>query len=177
MRPARSIRGFTLAEVLVVIALLGIVAVAAIPILRTPAPAKLDAAATEVGNVLRFVVSETSRSGTYLFVDASTDGRLRVLNSNASGALLGNATDPLTKAALQVDTSAPPWSGDVTMSASFLQGGNAYKQLLVGPGAQLVVYDGGVSRGALQPASGITVSLGAASATVTLETTGRVALP
>ena len=177
MRPARSTRGFTLVEVLVVIALLGIVAVAAIPVLRTPAPAKLDAAATEVGNVLRFVVSETSRSGTYLFVDASTDGRLRVLNSNASGAMLGDAADPLTKATLQVDTSAPPWSGDVTMSASFLQGGNAYKQLLVGPGAQLVVFDGGVSRGALQSGSGITVSLAGASATVAVETTGRITFP
>jgi len=177
LKPAQATRGFTLVEALVVIALLGIVAMATIPVLRSPAPAKLDAAATEVGNVLRFVVSEASRSGTYLFVDGSTDGRLRVLNSNASGALLGNATDPLTKAALQVDTAAPPWSGDVTMSASFLQGSNAYKQLLVGPGAQLVVFDGGVSRGAMQSGSGITVSLGGASATVGLETTGRVTLP
>jgi type II secretory pathway pseudopilin PulG len=157
--------------------LIGIVAAASIPVLRSQSPAKLDAATTEVGNVLRFAISEANRTGAYLFVDGSSDGRLRVFNATSAGLILGNASDPLTKAALVIDASAPPWSGDITMRASFLQGGNAYKQLLVGPGTQLVVFDSGLSRGVMQSGSGVTLTLGASSATVTLDTTGKVTLP
>src|SRR5262249_28195258 len=158
-------------------ALIGIIAAASIPVLRSQSPAKLDAATVEVGNVLRFAISEANRTGAYLFVDGSTDGRLQVFNASSSGASLGNASDPLTKAAMLIDASAPPWAGDITMRASFLQGGNAYKQLLVGPGTQLVVFDAGISRGAMQSGSGITLTLGSASATVGVDTTGRVTIP
>jgi len=157
--------------------LIGIVAAASIPVLRSQSPAKLDAAATEVGNVLRFAISEANRTGAYLLVDASTDGRLRVFNANSLGVVLGNANDPLSKAALQIDASAPPWSGDIGMTASFLTGGTAYKQLLIGPGTLLRVFDSGINRGAMQTGSAITVTLGSASATVAIETTGRVTIP
>ena len=95
---------------MIVIALIGIVAVATIPVLWSQAPTRLDGAATEVGNALRFALSEAKRSGGYLLVDASTPGHLRVHASNASGAILDAVNDPLTKAALHIDTSAPPWS-------------------------------------------------------------------
>jgi prepilin-type N-terminal cleavage/methylation domain-containing protein len=173
-----SARGFTLVEALIVVALVGIVAVATIPILRSDAPARLDAAAGEVGNVLRFALSEANRTSAYLLVDASAAGHLRVHTSNAAGAILGPLNDPLTKSALDIDTSAPPWSAHVALTAKFMQGGIAYDQLLVGPSALLQVFDGGVNRGPLQSGSGVVLTSGPLSATVAInETFGRVTIP
>jgi prepilin-type N-terminal cleavage/methylation domain-containing protein len=171
-------RGFTLVEALIVVTLIGIVAVATVPVLRSDAPARLDAAAAEVGYLLRFALSEANRTGAYLLVDASTPGHLRVHTSNGSGAILGTLNDPLKKAALDIDTSAPPWSAHVALTAKFMQGGTAYNQLLVGPSALLQVLDAGVNRGPLQSGSGVVLTSGPLSATVAInETFGRVTIP
>lgn len=171
-------RGFTLVEALTVVALIGIVALAAVPLLRSGAPVKLDAASAEVANVLRFALSEASRSSAYVLVDASGLGRLRVHASNASGAILGPVNDPLTKTALELDTGAPPWSGEIALTPNFRNGGNAYNQLLIGPGGQLQAFHGGVNRGTLQTGSGVILTSGTLSATVAIhETLGRVTVP
>jgi prepilin-type N-terminal cleavage/methylation domain-containing protein len=178
LRSTPSPRGFTLVEALLVIALIGIVAIATVPLLRSEAPTKLDAAAVEAGNALRFALSEANRTGGYLLVDASGPGHLRVHASNASGAILGPVKDPLTKAALDIDTSAPPWSAQIAMTARFFHGGTAYTQLLIGPGGQLQVYDGGINRGPLQSGSGVVLASGTLSAMVAIdETIGRVSIP
>jgi prepilin-type N-terminal cleavage/methylation domain-containing protein len=173
-----STRGFTLVEALMVVALVGIVALAAIPVLRSQDPARLDAAAVEVGNVLRFAISEANRSGGYLLVDASNPAHLRVLNSNAAGAMLAPVRDPLTRHALELDAAARPWSGQVSLSPRFYQGGTPYSQLLISPGPQMQVVDAGVNRGPLQAGSGVVVTLGSLNTLVTIaETTGRVGIP
>jgi Tfp pilus assembly protein FimT len=155
---------------LIVIALIGTVAVVAVPMLRSQEPVRLDAAATEVGNALRFALSEARRSGGYVLVDVSAPGPLRVHASNASGALLGPVDDPLTKNALDI--------GSVAMTGKFYSGGVAYSQLLVGPAGQLQAFEGGVNRGPLQPGSAVELSAGSLSAVVAIsEATGRVALP
>jgi prepilin-type N-terminal cleavage/methylation domain-containing protein len=177
LKSAPPARGFTLVEALIVIALIAIVAVTAVGVLGSQAPTKVDAAAVEVANVLRFAVSEANRTGGYLFVDASVQGRLRVFKSNASGAMLSAATDPLTKGVLQIDASASPWSGGITITPKFLQGGTPYKQLLVGPGPQFQAFDAGINRGALQSGSGVTLTAGLASATVVIEGSGRISAP
>ena len=175
---APSTRGFTLVEALIVVVLVGIVALATIPVLRSQDPARLDAAAAEVGNVLRFAISEANRSGGYLLVDASNPGHLRVLNSNAAGAMLAPVRDPLTRNALELDASTRPWAGQVSLVARFYQGGTPYSQLLISPGPQLQVIDAGVNRGPLQSGSGVMVTLGSLSALVTIaESTGRVGIP
>jgi type II secretory pathway pseudopilin PulG len=164
-------------EVLIVIALIGIAAMVTIPMLRSQEPTQLDAAATEVGNALRFALGEAQRTGSYLLVDASTPGHLRVHASNASGAMLGALNDPLTKSPLDIGASAPLWSSSIAMSGSFFSGGVAYTQLLVGPAGQLRAFEGGIDRGALQSGSGVVLTSGTLSAAVAIsEATGRVAI-
>ena len=163
---------------MIVIALIGIVAAVTIPLLRAQDPVRLDAAATEVGNALRFALKEAQRSGGYLLVDVSTPGQLRVHASNASGAMLAAVNDPLTKSALDIGTSQPQWPSSVAITGRFFSGGVAYSQLLVGPAGQLQAFEGGVNRGPLQPGSGVELSAGSVSVVVAIsETTGRVALP
>jgi type II secretory pathway pseudopilin PulG len=164
-------------EVLIVIALIGIAAMVAIPMLRSQEPARLDAAATEVGNALRFALGEARRTGGYLLVDASTPGHLRVHASNASGAILGAVNDPLTKSPLDIGASAPLGWNSIAMTGSFFSGGVAYTQLLVGPAGQLRAFEGGIDRGPLQSGSGVVLTSGTLSAAVAIsEATGRVAI-
>jgi prepilin-type N-terminal cleavage/methylation domain-containing protein len=177
MKPVQSARGFTLLETLIVAALIGILALVVVPVLSQD-PARPDVAAAEVGNALRFAISEANRTGGYVLVDGSASGHLRVFNSDASGAALGAVTDPLTKRALDVDASGPAFSGRGSMEPQFFQGGVAYTQLLIGPGTPPQVFDGGINRGALQAGSGIVLTVGPQSATVALnEITGLVTLP
>jgi prepilin-type N-terminal cleavage/methylation domain-containing protein len=178
MRPASTSPGFSLVETLIVVALIGILALAAVPVLGSRDATKLDLAAVEVGNVMRLALSEANRTGSYVLVDASVPGRLTVVNSNASGANLGALTDPLNKRALELDASAPPWSGKIALAASFFQGGTAYQQLLIGPATQLQAFDAGTNRGPLQSGRGVALTLGSLSATVAIaETTGKVTIP
>jgi len=177
LRSTPTARGFTLVEVLIVVALIAIVAVVAVPTLRPQAPSKLEAAAAEAGNVLRFAVSEAQRTGGYLLVDASSPGHLRVHASNAAGAIVAAVNDPLTKAPLHMDVAAYPWSEQIGMTARFFQGGTPYTQLLVGPVGQLQVMDSGINRGPLQSGSGVLLTSGTLSATVAInESTGRIAI-
>src|SRR6266581_658149 len=172
MKSAQSSRGFTLLETLIAVVLIGIVALAAVPLLSSQNPTKLDVAAAEVGNALRFAIGEVERiGGGCVWVDGSiVPGHLRVYSSatcasNSSGWVV--VTDPLTKRALDVDTSGPAFSGQVSMAVRFMQGGTAYTQLMivgpggVGPGTgALYVYQGGTYKGALEPGSGVVLTLG-----------------
>ena len=185
MKPRRSSRGFTLAETLVVVVLIGILALAAVPLLSSQNPTKLDMAAAEVGNALRFAISEAERSGGCVYVDGSAPGHLRVYSSaGCASSGWGALSDPLTKRALDLDTSGPAFfSGQVSMAPKFFLGGTAYTRLLivgpgVVPGTQLLVFDGISSLGPLEAGSGVVLTLGPQSVTVALnEITTRVALP
>ncbi len=195
MKSGRSSRGFTLLETLVAVVLIGIVALAAVPLLSSQNPTKLDVAAAEVGNALRFAFGEVERiGGGCVWVDGSiVPGHLRVYSSatcasNSSGWVV--VSDPLTKRALDVDTSGPAFSGQISIAPKFFYGGTAYTQLLItgagvvgpGTGTQLYVYDSSTSpstpKGPLQANSGVVLTLGPQTATVALnETTGLVTLP
>lgn len=172
--------GFTLGEILVVVAIVAILVGVAVPFLSSQDSKKLEVAAQETGNALRFAVNEARRTGSYILVDAKTTaGRLKVVKSDATGANLGAVNDPLTKRALDIDTAGSAFSGPVSMTARFMQGGTAYTQLLISPATQLQVFDGpSTNVGALQSGSGIVLALGGSSVTVTInESTGFVAIP
>jgi type II secretion system protein H len=178
MKTRQTAQGFTLVEALVVIALIGIVALAAVPLLSTQQPTNLATAAAEVGNSLRFAVSEARRTGGYVLVDASTPGQLRLRQSDAAGTDLGAVTDPLTKQPMTVDASGAAVFGPVGMEPRFFKAGTAYTQLLIGPATQLEAVEGGVKQGALESGSAVVLTLGSHSVLVALnETTGRVTIP
>ena len=182
MRSERH-EGFTLAELLVVVAIIGIFAAVAIPLLSSQDSKKLDAAAEEVGNALRFAVNEARRTESYILVDAKmAPGRLRVVASDIDGNDLGPVNDPLTKQALDIDIGGGVFTGPVIMKPMFMQGGTDYKQLLIGPkcctAGQLQASDEAFVIGTLESGSGIVLSLGSLSGTVSIdETTGFVAIP
>ncbi len=184
MKSGQSSRGFTLLETLVVLVLIGIVALAAVPLLSSQDPTKLDVAAAEVGNALRFAISEAERTGGYIWVDGSVSGHLQVSQVVSSTSLVA-VTDPLTKRALDVDTSGPAFSGQVSMAAKFFVTGNgtAYTRLLIySLGTQLQVYDNVTPTpnfvGLLGPGSGVVLTLGPQSVAVAInEITWLVTLP
>ena len=177
MKSGRSSRGFTLLETLVAALLIGIVALAAVPLLSSQNPTKLDVAAAEVGNALRFAFSEVERIGGCVWVDGSVSGHLQVWSGCTSSGWVV-VSDPLTKRALDVDASGPAFSGQVSMVPKFVTGGTPYKRLMIGPGTtQLRAYDG-TNLGPLEAGSGVVLTLGSQSVTVALnETTGLVTLP
>lgn len=171
-------RGFTLAEMLVVLAILGIVAFAAVPMLVVN-DTRLDAAGQEVGNALRFALNEVRRTGAYVLVDAETQpGRLLIIKSNAAAARGSDIVDPLTKRAMDIAVTDSAFSRGVQMSASFVASSGTYSQLLIGPGPAFWAAQSSVVRGSLQPGSGITLTLASRAATVGFDSvTGRVVIP
>ena len=171
--------GVTLAELLVVVLLLGVLVVAAVPMTGAGSEIKLDAAAAEVGNALRFAFAESRRTGRWVLVDAGTQpGRLLVLDSDSTGARGAELVDPITKRTMDIDVTGSPFSADVKLSAKFVTASGAYTQLLIGPGPVFSGANSSIVMGALQPASGIDLILGSRTVTVGFDSvTGRVTLP
>lgn len=177
-------RGFTLAEMLIVIAILAAVAAVSVPMLSANDPQKLNVAAEEAANLLRFAVSEAHRTGGYVMVDGKTaPGHLRVYLSDAAGhvppaAGISVINDPLTKRAVDLDLGASAFSTGVTLTPRFMGGGAARPQLLIGPGlSQLQAFDG-TTAGVLTAGSGVLLTLGTLSAAIAInELSGLVTLP
>ena len=110
----RVATGFTLLEMLIVICILAIVSAVAMPLLSGNDPQKLNVAAQETSNLLRFALSEARRTGGYVLVDGKTvPGRLGLYYSNVNAELPPSAgtsaiNDPLTKRAAVLDVGANP---------------------------------------------------------------------
>ena len=177
-------RGLTLAELLVTTAILAVLAAAAVPLLSTNDPQKLNVAAAETANLLRFALSEARRTGGYVLVDGkSTAGRLKLFNSNASGQVPPTSgtsaiADPLTKLATDLNVQAGAFSTGVTLTPQFQAGGSAWPQLLIGPGLSSLQGFDSSAKGALQANSGVVLSYGGKSVTVGINAvTGLVTLP
>lgn len=172
--------GFTLAEMLIVIVILGIVAKVALPMLSSNDPQKLSVAAEETANTLRFALSEAKRTSGYVLVDGkSTAGQLKLYNSNSSANLSSVINDPLTKRAAILNVKDSAFSKGVILTSKFMQGSVEYPQLLIGPGlSQLQVFDGIPNKGQLQANSGVLLTFGSQSILVKInETTGLVTWP
>ena len=177
-RPSGRSRGFTIAELLVVILIMGIIAGAVVPMLGA-SDVKLDVAGEEVGNALRFALSESKRTGGYVLVDAGTaPGRVLILNSDVTAARGADVVDPLTKRAMDIDVAASAFSSGVRMNAKFVAPAGTYTQLLIGPGPSFQAAQSSVVMGVLQPGSGIDLTLGSRTVTVAFDSvSGRVIVP
>lgn len=178
--------GFSLAEMLVTVAILGIIAKVVIPLLSSNDPQKLAVAAEETANTLRFALSEARRTGGYVLVDGlSTAGQLTLYYSDANANVPPTAgtsaiSDPLTKRAARLNVAGSPFSQGVSLTPQFWAGGFIRAQLLIGPGlTQFQGSDGNIStQGPLQANSGVLLSYGAQSVTVSInQITGLVTLP
>ena len=185
-RRSPALRGFTLVEMLIVVALLAIVGRIMAPALSDSDERRLDAAAVEVREALRFARAEALRRAKKTLVDAeSAPGRVKVFWLSGSGCnVFGGpsaATDPRTKSAFNVAVSSGAFSDGVTVTPRFMGGGSAWGGVVFdadGAAGDACQVSGMVSKGALEAGSGVMLSLGARSVSVNLDAaTGRVTGP
>ncbi|MFA5913330.1 MAG: GspH/FimT family protein [Burkholderiales bacterium] len=117
--------GYTLIELTVAAAILAIVAAAALPLAAPVGTHKLDAAAQEVVNALRFARGEAIRTGSYYGVDFSVDpgtGYRRVRVFRTDGAAppnpLYDVRNPLDKKLYDIQLVAAPGTAGALVSAA-----------------------------------------------------------
>jgi len=107
-------RGYSLAELLAVIAILGITAAVAIPGISTTDPNKLDLAAEEIAQAMRYARSEAIRSGEPRgFRQQSGAKRIRVFRPDTSTspwALKYDVYHPVSKQFYDVDLDTHPFA-------------------------------------------------------------------
>ena len=113
MRESRS-HGITLVEILVVISILGVVAVAAIPDFSSGEPARLDLAAEEFAKAMRFARSEAIRTGEPHGIRQPTDKkRIRVFRPDTGTSpwtLIYDVYHPVSKRLYDIRLSTHPFA-------------------------------------------------------------------
>lgn len=121
MRELRS-HGVTLIELLVVVAILGIVAAAAIPNLRSADPQRLDLAAEEFAEAMRFARSEAMRTSEPRgFRQQSAAKRIRVFRPDTGTApwtLNYDVYHPVSRQLYDVDLDEHPFAYADSLSRS-----------------------------------------------------------
>ena len=103
-------RGYTMLELMAVVAIVAVLAAVALPSLRPSLAGKLDLAAAQVAEAIRFARSEAIRTGTptYVEIDRNTD-RLLVAEANLAGATVVAGTTlrhPIDKKLLDIILSS-----------------------------------------------------------------------
>jgi prepilin-type N-terminal cleavage/methylation domain-containing protein len=125
--------GFTLAEIVIVIAIVSITAAIAIPKADPQAAFAADAVAAEVARALRYAQREAIRTGTYqqISVDPATQV-LRVYQPNSSTGI--TATHPVDKRPYQISFAGNAMPRATIVSAVFnYEGGPTTNYASFGP--------------------------------------------
>lgn len=179
--------GFSLLEMMIVVTILGIVATVTLPLLGSNDPQKLNVAAEETANTLRFALSEAKRTGGYVLVDGiSTANQLNLYYSDNTAnvpptAGISAIINPLTKRSMNLNVGTSTFSRGVTLTPQFVAtDGKPFLSLLIGPGlSQLQSVDKiGEVKSILSSGSGVLLVLGSQSVLVSInEKTGLVTLP
>lgn len=118
-------RGYTLTELLIVFAIVGLAATVALPSLSTSDAAKLDLVAAEIANSMRFARSEAMRLGIQRgFRQQSSEKRIRVFSLDTGTTPPTPVYDtyhPVDKQIYDRDFGKPPFSfnGDIDRTATF----------------------------------------------------------
>ncbi len=175
---SQSARGTTLAEMLVVLSLLAILAAVALPSLGTLDHQRLDVAAAEVRNALRLARSEAMRLDTNVQVDMGTAAGHVTLHKASCGPGTTAITDPRTKTDFDVDIAGGPHSSGVLLTPRFLAGGTAHNGLVFassGVPTDVCQFPAASSHGAPQTGSQVELSYGGQQVVVSIDpSTGRV---
>lgn len=155
-------RGLTLAELLVTLAVLSIIAMVTLPALSFDQSRRLDAAALRTGQALRHARSEAMRSGAPVLVDAeSSPGQLLLLRRDCTPSGSPPAVlDPLSRQPYAENIAGSTHAGGVTLSARFLAGGTPYAGLVFdasGAAVRACSVAAGINRGA--PEAGTSIEL------------------
>ena len=136
MRALRS-HGVTLVELLVVVSILGVVALAAIPDFRSADPLRLDLAAQEIAEAIRYARSESLRTGEIHGVEISQDTqRVVVYRADLTTTPVGMASilyHPVAKQPFDFDVAARPTTAGVSITNAqdpFLYAAGRRKNLL-----------------------------------------------
>jgi len=128
----RSERGYSLAELLAVITILGIVAAVATPDLSAPDPTRLDLAAEEIAQAMRYARSEAIRSGEPRgFRQQSRAKRIRVFRPDISTSpwtLNYDVYHPVSKKLYDVDLDTHPFARADSLSHNRVYRGTCNKK-------------------------------------------------
>lgn len=181
-RPNRRLAGVTLAEMLIVVALLGLAAALVIPQASSVTPLVADAAAAEVAHAIRFAQREAMRTGMYHV--AEVDPALQTIRVYRLASPAFVAEDPVPvmhpvdkqqpyRIQLAVNTARA-----VVASSVFTYGADKSDDVAFGPeGAPLRYVAGQVPNVPLSADGIVILQSGSALRTVTVDkTSGRVTL-
>jgi prepilin-type N-terminal cleavage/methylation domain-containing protein len=182
----RPSRGYTLAEMLAVCAVLSVTAVVALPAAAPVGEFRADAAAGEVVLALRFAREEAIRVGDYrVFSCEQAANRIRLYSLKAAGPNLVEDTAPAsavqhpasrTPYAVSLDT-APAGGNMAIAGCSFTFADNTTATTVAfDPAGSPVRSTGGGPAGLTQALTAGNVRIGAGNAqrTINLDVTGRV---
>ena len=117
--------GFTLAELLIVIVIMGILAIAAIPDFSAATPNKIQLATAEIAQAMRFARSEAIRTGRpHGFRQQSSAKRIRVFRPDTTVSPWVPVYDinhPLSKKLYDIDLNTHPFAsvGAITLTPTF----------------------------------------------------------
>lgn len=170
-------RGFTLAEMLTVCAVLGIAAVVAIPTAAPVAETRADTAAGEVVLALRFAREEAMRTGANRMLGCDlARNSLSVYIPDANGAVAAMVANPLSKMDYTVVLGQAPAGGNIALAACSFQFDKDFLTTVEFDGGGNPVRGIGDPKKQVQPLVGGTVRLGIGNVTrtVSIDATGRV---
>jgi len=173
-------RGFTLVEILLVIAILGVVAAVATPMFSSGDPQKLRTAAHAVANAMRYARQESIRTGTpHVFGIYLDLKRIRVYRADTTVSPwtgIYDVYDPLTRQLYEIYLETPAYGSVNSATGSFTYQGACQAPSRVAfdaAGTPLCFRDETSTLMEYQ----LTLSIGASSRQVTLSGhTGRVTI-
>lgn len=126
-------RGFSLTEMLVVVAIVGLVAAAAVTSLSNSDGKKLDAAANEVVSAIRFARAEAMRTGKGHGISASTSSqRIRVYVQGFFGTPSYSVRNPVDKKLYDLRFDTDPNISDVSVTTVAIDFAGVGAQNLMG---------------------------------------------